>query len=272
MKLAIITDMEGVAGIQNFEDWTEPGGRYYEQGKAFLTGECNAAIDGFFWAGADEIVVIDGHGAGGIDPWLLDERAKLSRGWGVYHQFGLNDGFGAVAWVGQHAKSGALRAHMAHTGSCDVLDLKLNGVSMGEFGQLAAIAGFYGVPAIFGSGDQAFKEEAAALAPWMHTVAVKRGVNLTDGAQCSAEAYGRHTLGATHIHPKRARERIREGARQALEEFLQHKANFPPLRLEPPYICETWYRKTFLKPHRETRRHDSDLVAMYNVESAPPTE
>jgi len=268
MKIAIITDMEGVAGIQNFEDWTEPGGRYYERGKEFLTGEVNAAIEGFFSAfgavmpgAALEITVIDGHGSGGIDPWQLDERALLSRGWGVPHQFGLNENFSAVAWVGQHAKSGALAAHMAHTGSCDVLDLKLNGVSMGEFGQCAAISGFYGASVIFGSGDRAFTCEAKSLVPWIHAVEVKHGVNLTGGNECDAAGYRRHTLGAVHVHPQKARERIREGAEKALRDFMANRKRFISLRLESPYICETWYRDG----RKVTRRHDSDIVAMYSA-------
>ena len=62
----------------------------------------------------------------------------------------------------------------------DALDMKINGISMGEFGEIAAIAGFYGVPAIFGSGDRAFCEEAKALLPQVHTVDVKYGVTLDD--------------------------------------------------------------------------------------------
>jgi len=269
MKIAIITDMEGVAGILDFEEWTEPAGRYYERGREFLTLETNAAIEGFFAAAPDaEIVVVDGHGPGGIDPWLLDARAQLSRGWGVYHQFGLDDGFDAVAWVGQHAKSGTLLAHMAHTGSCGVLEHKINGISMGEFGQCAAIADFYGAAAVFGSGDRAFTREARALIPWIHTAEVKRGVNLADGGDCDSEQYRGHTLGAVHVHPTRARELIREGAEQALRAFILNREEFPPLKLEPPFICETWHRANgFMGPHKETRRHGSDIVAMYSAKA-----
>jgi len=261
MKIAVITDMEGVAGILNFEDWTRPEGRYYERGKEFLTMETNAAIEGFFVAGATEAIVINGHGDGGIDPWLLDRRAQLSCGWGVHHQFGLNDHFDAVAWVGQHAKAGTLLAHMAHTGSCDVLEHKINGVSMGEFGECAAIAGFYGAAAIFGSGDRAFTREAQALIPGIHTVAIKRGVNLSDGADCDAGPYRRHALGAVHMHPIKAREMIRGAAEHALRDFIANREEFLPLKLEPPFVCETWYRAGY----KETRRHGSDIVAMYSA-------
>ncbi len=56
-----MTDVEGCAGILNFNDWCAPGGRYYEKGKAILTGEVNAAVQGFFAGGATEVVVFDGH-------------------------------------------------------------------------------------------------------------------------------------------------------------------------------------------------------------------
>ena len=273
MKIAVITDMEGVAGIQSFEDWTEPGGRYYERGREFLTEEVNAAIEGFYTAfgaampsAALEITVIDGHGQGGIDPWLLDKRALLSRGWGVPHQFGLNDNFDAAAWIGQHAKSGTLAAHMAHTGSCDVLDFKINGVSMGEFGQCAAIAGFYGAAVLFGSGDRAFCDEAKALTQRIHTVEVKHGVNLKDGSECDAAAYRNHTLGAVHLHPLKARELIRQGAEKALLDFLANRSQYEPLlvprmKLRWRYISEVWYRDK----HKETRRHKTDIVEMYSA-------
>ena len=79
MKLMIMTDIEGVAGILNFEDWCVPEGRYYDKGKRLLTEEVNAAIDGFYEGGAGEVTVVDGHGSGAIDPELLDERVWLSQ-------------------------------------------------------------------------------------------------------------------------------------------------------------------------------------------------
>ena len=268
MKIGIVTDMEGVAGVINSDDWCSPGDLYYEQGKAFLTEEVNAAVDGFFAAGAKEIIVIDGHGAGAINPWLLDERAKVSRGWGVYHQFGLNNGFNALAWVGQHAKAGTLYAHIAHTGSHNVIECKINGISVGEFGQCAAIGGFYGVPSIFGSGDRAFTEEAKTLLPHIHTVAVKEGVNVEDGADFDEESYKRLMAGAVHIHPKCARALIREGAETALKSFIKNPENYPPFRLTPPFIIETWYRKDKNRPSfKITKRHDSDIVAMFAAPS-----
>lgn len=269
MKIAIITDMEGVAGVLNFKDWVFPEGRYYEQGKELLTEEVNAAVRGFFDAGADEITVIDGHGHGGITPMLLDERVLYSRGWGVFHEFGLNDGFDAVAWVGQHAKAGTPYSHMTHTGSPIVLEHKINGISVGEFGECAMIAGFYGAASIFASGERALAAEAKALIPEIHTVEVKYGVTQDDGAFCDTDEYEDHNLGAVHIHPNVARKRIYEGARAALEDFTAHRDKFKPFCPKPPFISEFWYRKQGgSRPWKAVQRHDSDIVAMYSA----PTE
>lgn len=37
MKILIMTDMEGVAGILNHADWVVPAGRSYDKGMRLLT-------------------------------------------------------------------------------------------------------------------------------------------------------------------------------------------------------------------------------------------
>jgi len=261
MKIAIMTDMEGVAGVLNFKDWVEPTGRYYEQGKLLTTEEVNAAVRGFFDAGADEVVVIDGHGYGGLTPHCLDERALYSRGWAKHYQCGLHDHFDAIAWVGQHAKSGTIQSHLAHTGSPRVLERRLNGIVVGEFGLGAYIAGFYGVSSIFAAGERALTTEAKALVPHIHTVEVKYGVTLDDGADCDAKSYEEHNLGAVHLHPNIARKRIYEGAKNALEQFMHNREAYPPSTVNAPYILEEWIRRDGERPaYKTVRRHDTDLV------------
>ena len=266
MKIALMTDMEGVAGVVNFDDWVSPGDRYYEQGKMLLTEEVNAAVRGFFDAGADEIVVIDGHGSGAINTLLLDKRAQYSRGWAVFHQFGLNDHFDAFATVGQHAKAGTLKSHLTHTGMPNTIEVRINGISVGEYGQCVMISGFYGTPAIFAAGERAFVEEAKALTPWVHTAEGKYGVTLDNGLYCTDEEYDVHNLGAVHVHPEVARERIYAGAKAALEDFIQNPDKFKVLCPEPPYTYERWYRKSANMPARKLmRHHDTDIVAMYSA-------
>ena len=77
MKIAIMTDCEGVAGVINSTDWIHPDSKYYEKTKVLLTEEVNAAIRGLYDAGATETVVIDAHGPGAINIELLDKRACI---------------------------------------------------------------------------------------------------------------------------------------------------------------------------------------------------
>ena len=240
MKIYIMTDMEGVAGVLDTKDWCVPGGVYYEKGKALLTGEVNAAIEGFFDAGADEILVADGHGWGGIDHEQLDARVEVLSRWTGGYAFGVDETFDYMAHVGQHAKAGTSMAHLSHTGNMTVLDLSINGLSVGEFGQLVLCTGEMDVRAIFAAGDRAFTEEAQALLPGIETAEVKRGTVGGSGDECDADAYRERNTGAIHVHPEVARRRIREGARKALARAQAE--DFGTRKVDPPWTAVCRYR------------------------------
>lgn len=266
MRIYIMTDLEGVAGVLNFEDWCKPESRYHEMAREFLTREVNAAIEGFFAGGATHVLVADGHGHGAINPKLLDPRAELSRGWGPEPwPFGLDKTFNGLAWVGQHAKSGTPCAHLAHTGSFGVLDLSVNGVSIGEYGQLAMCASALGVPAIFAAGDEALTKEALALTPGIEVAAVKRGTIAGTGDECPADEYARRNLGAIHSSPERARQMIRNGAERAARRLQKEK--FPLIKLEAPFARVTLFRPTKDTPQRARARevHRSSVIALLNL-------
>jgi len=270
VKLFIVTDMEGVCGVVSHDDWVVPGGRYYQDGKRLLTLEVNAAVEGFFAGGATEIVVCDGHGYGGLLPELLDERVEYLRGPtpGPY-PFLLDASFDCIAWVGQHAKAGTPFAHMPHTQNFGIADYRINGISVGEFGIIAMVGAWFGVRSIFGSGDEAFTQEAKQLIPGIETVAVKRGVMPGKGDDLDAETYKKSRDGAVHIHPARARARIREGAERAMRRFRNQPEAFPLLKLTPPFTKEIVYRNEsgVAAGERKTvrHRHDTDLIALLNM-------
>ena len=46
MKVFMVTDMEGVAGVVSFPKQSFPDGKYFEQAKKLETAEVNAAVDG----------------------------------------------------------------------------------------------------------------------------------------------------------------------------------------------------------------------------------
>jgi D-amino peptidase len=265
MRIFLITDMEGVAGVIDHDNWVVPSSRNYDEGRRLLTLEVTAAAEGLFAAGATEVLVADGHGAGGINQAYLDRRTLLQRGFPGPYPFGLERGYDAMAWVGQHAKAGTPFAHIAHTGWFDRLDERINGVSVGEFGELAYCGVALGVPAVFASGDEAFTREASALVPGIETVAVKRGLTPGSGDEYDTEGYRGRNLAAVHLHPERARELIRAGAERALRRLTSSRREFPLAKLEAPYRREVSYRPDRGTPaHRGVAEHATDFIAMMN--------
>lgn len=233
MRVLLMTDLEGVSGVRNAEDWCSPDSRFYDTACRLLTEEVNAAIEGLTAGGATYILVADGHGCGAIDIERLDPRVEYARGWPQGFPFGLEPSFDGVCWVGQHPKASTEYGHLCHTQGFSYIDLSLNGVSIGEFGQLALCAAELGIPAFFGSGDEAFTTEAEALAPGIVTCAVKRGVTPGTGEDCTTEEYGRRNAGAIHTSPARVRAMIRETSKAAAWKLGR---NPPPLiLLEPPF-------------------------------------
>ena len=267
MKLMIMTDIEGVAGILNFEDWCVPEGRYYDKGKRLLTEEVNAAIDGFYEGGAGEITVIDGHGCGAIDPELLDERVWLSCGhYEHIFPWGLDVSYDALAYVGQHAKAGTPYSQLTHTQGCSFLDMTLNDISIGEYGQLVLCAMELGVPTILACGEQAFAEEAEALTPGVVTVSVKQGL-LPDGLDhLDEDAYRSAKLSACHRSPKKARTMIRAGALESIQRLKTDPSSFQYPSLTPPYELNFALRQTKDNaPRTERFEHPDSIIGAMNL-------
>jgi D-amino peptidase len=266
MKIYLMTDLEGVAGVLNAQEWTGPGQPYYDLAKEFLTREVNAAVDGFFEGGATSILVADGHGPGALNVPLLDERVEFLRGWGAGpYPLCLDDSFDVIAWVGQHAKAGTPFGHMTHTQGWSYLDLSINGISIGEFGQMAMCASELGVRTIFGSGDEAFTKEAQALVPGIETVAVKWGLKPGTGDELTAEQYARSTAAARHVHPVEARRRIRAGALRAIQRA--RREDFGIIPLTPPFERVIRLRPTEAKPYRTISRatHPTIVIGVMNM-------
>ncbi len=204
MKIYLMTDLEGVAGVLSFQEWTGPGKLYYPVARELLTQEVNAVLTGLFSGGASEVVVCDAHGPGGVNARDLSYPMQVHymRGWGdQMWPLNLDASYDAVAWVGQHAKAGTPYGHLCHTQSLDYVDESVNGVSLGEFGELASCAAELGVRALFAAGDEAFTKEAHALTPGLQTVAVKRGLQSGTGEDLDLEAYTQYVSPAVHLHP-----------------------------------------------------------------------
>jgi D-amino peptidase len=267
MKIMIMTDMEGVAGVLNHDDWVLPDGRFYAQGVRLLTEEVNAAVAGLCSGGATEVVVVDGHGAGGIDPETLDERALLCRGrcervW----PWGLDGSFAGLAFVGQHAKAGTPYSHITHTQWFNYIDLSVNGISIGEYGQLALCALELGIPTILACGEEAFCREAAALTPGVVTVAGKRGL-LPDGLdQLDTESYRKAKMSALHTSPRRVRSHIENGAKLAMQKLAANPRAFRYPALTAPFTRTARFRKLgSVAPYETADVHPDSIIGLMNM-------
>ncbi len=271
MKILIMCDMEGTAGILNHDDWVMRDGMFYAKGLRLATGEVNAAVDGFFAGGATEVVVVDGHGAGGIDPELLDERALLLRaGSEAAYPWGLDASYAGLAFVGQHAKAGTPYSHITHTQWFNYIDLAFNGISIGEYGQMALCAMELGIPTIFAAGEDALAREAEALTPGVVTVGVKRGLHPDGLDDLNTDAYRGAKLGAVHQAPKRAQEVIRNGARLAVKKLYSDPDSFHYPDLQPPYVRTARFRGGGDQPGFAARdEHPSNIAVLMNLPFTP---
>jgi D-amino peptidase len=169
----VITDAEGVAGICRQEQ-TDPKDPELRQ---LLTGEINAAVDGFLAGGADEVVVWDGHdGSQTLSAATIHPKAKLAIG-DIGPRMTFDRGYAAVAFLGQHAMAGVRGGIMAHSySSLGIQNMLLNGKPVGEIETRTALAGSFGIPVIFLSGDRAAVKELHEIVPGAVTAEVKEGL------------------------------------------------------------------------------------------------
>ena len=242
MRVVVISDMEGVAGITRWAQ-VSAGQSGYEEGRALYTEEINAAVRGAAAAGATEIVVMDCHGAGGdwsfnsLIPDRLDARCEfvVQQRWTEYVGV-LEDGCDAALLVGMHARAGTRDGVLSHTvSSTSWQNLRFNGTLVGETGINAALCGAFGCPVVLVTGDEATCREAEALLPGVATVPVKRGL-------------GR--FAARHLTPAAARGRIEQAAREAIE----RRSEATPYRVGPPVEIEIdLAAPEHLEPYRNRR-------------------
>jgi len=258
MKAYIMTDLEGCAGIPSWQDYGAPEHRWYEYARELVTLETSAAVQGCLDAGATEVLVVDGHGHGAINPVLLHPEARLLFGRPIGYPFGCDNSFDVAMMVGQHAKSNTDGGHISHTGSFEVEEETINGVSVGEMGVNMLFAAYYGVPTVLVCGDVAAAEEARALVPNIETAAVKEGLRRGPATGLTSAENARHNGAAIHLHPTKARELIREKACRGVERVGEIK----PFWLEPPYERVMVLRRTEDKPERVGRATARDFMEL----------
>lgn len=177
MKIYIFADMEGISGVSNssfvLSDQCE-----YQRGRQYLTRDVNICAQACFDAGADEVIVRDGHGAGVSILWNeLISGVELIQGNTPGERFAGISGTDGIILLGYHAMAGTPRALLEHTYSSKAIqNVWMNGERVGEFAIDTAIAGKYGVPVIMTSGCDKLCAEARKFLPQVVTCQVKRSI------------------------------------------------------------------------------------------------
>ena len=233
MKVLISADMEGTAGIVDRAHTAIPdragvtgmqnNAAEYDWARRLMTEEVNAAVAGAFEARATEVWVTDAHGSmRNLLPLALHREAKYVSGTPkmLCMLEGLDETFGAVMFTGYHGSAGTPSSVLAHTYIGIIQDVRLNGVSMGEYGINAAVSGYFGVPVALVTGDNTVVAQARSLlGEDVVGVEVKRAVG---------------THAAVHLHPEKAREAIKAGAAEA----VRRAPRLRPYRVPAPVRLE----------------------------------
>ncbi len=227
LKVYISADMEGVTGMVSGSQ-VSSSGRDYSVGRELMIAETNTAIAAAFEAGATEVVVNDSHGSQtNLLPTKIDRRAVLITGspkpLGMMQ--GIDGSFDAVIFIGYHARASTVGGVLDHTFSGQLKHVRLNGQEVGEYGLNGSLAGHFGVPVVFISGDKAVLEQARELIPGIEGVAVKEAIGVT---------------AARTLHPEEARERIAAGIKAA----LARRKGIQPVRLSQPVTLEIELART----------------------------
>jgi D-amino peptidase len=236
MKILIAADMEGITGVVNFDHVT-PGHAEYARFRQLMTDDVNAAIRGAFAAGADEVIVSDGHwDATNILIEKLDPRAHLNSGTPRPYSMieGIDSGVDGVLFIGYHARVSTPNAILDHTWSgsrVDGLWLTPAGgekLPIGEIGLNGAVCGHFGAPVVMISGDQSACAEAASLFPGVVTAVVK-------------QAKGRNA--AECLPPAVTAELIEQCAAKGVDHLLGERPP-QPFRLQAPITVTVEFVKS----------------------------
>jgi D-amino peptidase len=183
MNVYVSVDIEGITGVVH-SDMMSAAGREYDRGRRLMTNDANAAIEGLVQAGADYVLVCDGHGP--MRNLFFEDMhpgAHLLTGSGDAKDHCQLEGadsraFDAAVFIGYHAMAKTAKAIHPHTiAGAAVAELRINGMPHGETGLNAAVLGSLGIPIVLVTGDATTMAEARGqLGDGIETVAVKEAV------------------------------------------------------------------------------------------------
>jgi D-aminopeptidase len=120
IKIFINTDLEGISGVYKFAQTREKDSPLNIQACEYFMGDIAAVVHGLRDGGANEIVVLDGHGSQAVIPHLMEPGAKYITGHprpGAGNLTVLDSSFAGMVMVGFHAMMGTPDGVLNHTQS-----------------------------------------------------------------------------------------------------------------------------------------------------------
>jgi D-amino peptidase len=228
MRIFISVDAEGCSGIYKLAQ-VIAGNPDYEFCRRMMEGDVNAAAKGAYKAGAIDVLVNDAHdNSDNIRIENLDPRVRLISGSvkPMSMMEGISGAFDAILLLGYHARKSE-RGSISHTYSYSrMLEVRINGRPVCEAEINGYLAGCFGTPVVFLSGDQYITEYMRSVVPGIRTVATKRAIGCA-AAEC--------------VHPYVTWKRIEDGVSAALNEL---KNNPVKPMADAPYVLEITFVTT----------------------------
>ncbi|HEX6208054.1 MAG TPA: M55 family metallopeptidase [Actinomycetota bacterium] len=179
MRVAVCTDMEGISGVDRYEQcfpgWTAD----YRHGVRMLVAEVGAAVEAALDAGATEVVLADWHYLGRNLPAAAFPDLPIRRLWRSGRPTASVEDLGrpdAAILLGIHAGAGNPEGFLSHTLWMGASVL-IEGVPVSEAVLWAWALGAGGVSVAAIAGDSRAIEEAGDLLPGLPAVGVKAGTS-----------------------------------------------------------------------------------------------
>lgn len=223
MRIFISVDMEGISGVEKVEEIFR-GMPAYQTFRQIMAGDVNAAVQGAIEGGATDVVVADSHGyMCNIRPKDVHRRATLKSGMkrSLCQFKGFSVRFDGAFFVGYHSKAGTQDGILSHTWIPAFQDVRVNGLSVGEYGLNGFLVSSFGVPVILLTGDDKTVEQARPLLGDIEYVTVKKSLGYFEG---------------DHLPLAESHARIREGAKRAVQKAVKQRP--PILKIDLPVTFE----------------------------------
>lgn len=230
MKVYMAYDMEGCTGTAIGAQMGERGvPRAWPRAMRMGTDDVLAAIAGVLEVDPEaEILFNDGHGKNmNVHYEEFPENVSCVINSREFYDevFGIDDSFDALVCIGAHGHTLVADAILCHV--WNAREVKFNGKPLTETGLDASLAGYYGVPLVMASGDEASVNYIQSnVSPKMATAIVKIG-------------FGR--VNAIVFSPKKTKKLIKA----AVIDGLKRRKEIPPLTYTNPITVEVTYPTQF---------------------------